>query len=87
VFRATAFPSWHVTLDDESDLVPRKVAPGFFVVRVPAGRHHVVAVVSPLPGYALALVAGLLVVLALAFAPPPRAWLGAARRLLGRRIE
>jgi len=76
VFRATAFPSWRVTLDGERELAPRKVAPGFFVVRVPAGRHHVLAVVSSLPGYALALVAGVLVVLALAFAPHPRTLLG-----------
>jgi hypothetical protein len=72
VFRATAFPSWRVTLDGKRELVPHQVAPGFFVVRVPAGRHHVVAVVSSLPGYAFALAAGVLAVLALGFAPHPR---------------
>lgn len=67
VFRATAFPSWRV----ESDGAPvgpiRMVAPGFFSVRVPAGQHRVVATASTLPGFAVVVLGGLLVVAALAF--------------------
>ena len=59
VFRATAFRTWTVTVDDE--ITPWKmVAPGFFAARVPPGRHRVEAIASWLPAFrtiiALALV-------------------------------
>jgi hypothetical protein len=51
VFRAAAFPTWSVSIDGKPAQRIELVAPGFFTTRVPAGRHHVVAVVSPMPGY------------------------------------
>jgi hypothetical protein len=50
VIRATYVPEWRVTVDH--NLVShRKVAPGFVAVRVPAGTHELVAVVSLPRGY------------------------------------
>jgi hypothetical protein len=70
VFRATAFPTWRVTLDTGPALPTKLVAPGFFAVRVPRGKHHLVATVSLLPGYGLFVSLGVLGVLGLAFAKP-----------------
>lgn len=78
VIRASAFPTWHVTVDG-LDATPRVVGPGFFSVRVPPGRHEVVAVVSLLPGYWVALALGALGVAAAA-APRPRFRRSAPRR-------
>ncbi len=50
VLRVTAFAGWRVTLDG-APVEPRRVAPGFPAVRVPAGRHRLVAEVGWLPGY------------------------------------
>ena len=64
VFRATAFPTWKVTVDGKPADRIEMVAPGFFTVRVPAGRHRVVAVVSAVPGYLLGIALGALAVAA-----------------------
>ncbi len=59
VIRATAYSRWRVAVDGV--LTPwRMVAPGFFAVRVPAGEHHVEAVVSLPPTYPAGLVAAAL---------------------------
>jgi hypothetical protein len=50
VFRVAAFPTWRVRVDGEPARTTT-VAPGFPSVRVPAGKHHVEAVVSLLPWY------------------------------------
>lgn len=77
-FRSTAFPTWRVTVDGQA--VPiETLAPGFFSVRLPPGRHRVLAVVSLLPGYWLALLAG---AVGVAIAALPGAWL---KRLARRR--
>jgi hypothetical protein len=49
VLRVSASPAWRVELDG-AEVASRRVAPGFLSVRVPAGKHHVEAVVS-LAGY------------------------------------
>ncbi|WP_437909061.1 hypothetical protein WME95_14980 [Sorangium sp. So ce327] len=59
VFRATAYSGWRVR-DGGVELATRRVAPGFFAVRVGPGRHHLEAVVA-LPRFylpALALACG-----------------------------
>ena len=73
VFRATAFPTWRVTVDGAAAEKPVLVAPGFFTVRVPAGRHRVIATVSSLPGYVALLTAAALALAALAFGPALKA--------------
>jgi hypothetical protein len=50
VLRVAAFPTWRVLVDGRP-APTTTVAPGFPSVRVPAGRHHVEAVVALLPGY------------------------------------
>jgi hypothetical protein len=60
VVRAAAFPTWAVSVDGKPAERVELVAPGFFSTRVPSGRHHVVAVVSPMPGYAFSVVLGAL---------------------------
>ncbi|WP_437535837.1 hypothetical protein WME79_15250 [Sorangium sp. So ce726] len=45
VFRATAYSGWRVR-DGGVELATRRVAPGFFAVRVGPGRHHLEAVVA-----------------------------------------
>ncbi|WP_437717657.1 hypothetical protein WMF45_15350 [Sorangium sp. So ce448] len=45
VFRATAYSGWRVR-DDGAELATRRVAPGFFAVRVGPGKHHLEAVVA-----------------------------------------
>jgi hypothetical protein len=87
VFRATAFPTWKVTVDGRPADRIEMVAPGFFTVRVPAGRHHVVAVVSPMPGYLFGIVLGALAVAAasvlrLEHVHRARAWLDRIKRAL-----
>lgn len=70
VLRATAFPSWRVTIDGEP-VVPRLIAPGTFAVRSPQGQHEIVAIAGTLPGYGVFLVLG---ALGVALASIPR-WL------------
>jgi hypothetical protein len=60
VFRVTAFPTWRVLLDGASALAPTLLAPGFFSVRVPAGRHQLAASVKELPGYGMFIALGLI---------------------------
>ena len=67
VFRATSFPSWRVTIDGVA-APTRTVEPAWFSVRVPPGRHQVVAQVAPPAGYLGGLAAALLVVAAMALA-------------------
>ncbi|WP_437993591.1 hypothetical protein [Sorangium sp. So ce145] len=55
VFRATAYSGWRVR-DGGAELATRRVAPGFFAVRVGPGRHHLEAVVA-LPRFYLPAVA------------------------------
>jgi hypothetical protein len=63
VFRATAFPTWRVFVDGQPQSEPTLIAPGFFSVRVPPGRHELTASVSLMPGYAwLVALAALLTV-------------------------
>lgn len=57
VFRVTDFAGWSVTVNGVP-AVKRLVAPGFFSVRVEAGRHQVEATVRPLRTYATGLVLG-----------------------------
>jgi hypothetical protein len=84
VFRAAAFPTWSVSIDGKRAQRIELVAPGFFTVRVPAGRHRVVAVVSPVPGYLFGIVLGALAVVAasvlrLEHVHRARAWLDRIR--------
>ena len=82
VFRFSAFPTWKVAIDGRPGADPQLVAPGFFAVRVPAGQHQVVAVVSLMPGYKWLLFCAALAILALTSARPSH--LAAARNLLKR---
>jgi len=59
VLRVTAFPTWRVLVDGRPTPTTT-VAPGFPSVRVGAGRHHVEAVVAPLPGYLVGVLLALL---------------------------
>jgi hypothetical protein len=69
VLRVTATASWTVRVDGE--VTPwRMVAPGFLVVRVPAGTHDVVGETSWPRGYFLGLVVALALALSIAFAEP-----------------
>ncbi|MDC0685417.1 hypothetical protein [Sorangium atrum] len=45
VFRATAYSGWRVR-DGGVELASRRVAPGFFAVRIGPGQHHLEAVVA-----------------------------------------
>lgn len=65
VFRLTAFPTWRVSIDGAA-AAPALIAPGFFAVRVPAGRHELSASVELLPHYALWIAVALAATLALA---------------------
>jgi hypothetical protein len=65
-FRATAFPTWEVRIDDAPAGTPTLLAPGFFSVRMPPGRHQLAATVSLLPGYALLVALAALATAALA---------------------
>ena len=71
-FRATAFPTWRVFVDGVPSGQVRTIAPGFFAVRVPPGRHELRAVVATLPGYGLWVIAALLVALGLSTQRLPR---------------
>jgi hypothetical protein len=87
VFRATAFPTWSVSIDGKPARRIELVAPGFFTTRVPAGRHRVEAVVSPMPGYLFWIALGVLAVAAasvlrLEHARRARTWLGGLKRAL-----
>lgn len=64
VFRVTDFAGWSVTVDG-APVVKRRVAPGFFAVRIGAGRHQVAATVSPLGAYAPGLVLGAVAIVGL----------------------
>ncbi len=74
VVRATAYTRWRVQVDG-GEVPWRMVAPGFFAVRVPAGEHHVGAVVSLPTTYVpgLALVGTMTVLLSVALARRDRA--------------
>jgi hypothetical protein len=61
VLRVTAFPGWRIRLDDTPVSLVRRVAPGFPSVRVPPGRHRLVAEVGWLPGYGWGLLMGAIV--------------------------
>jgi hypothetical protein len=63
VFRATAFRGWSVIVDGVPAGAIERIAPGFFAVRVPAGRHRVLARVSALPHQGWALLGAALVAL------------------------
>lgn len=65
VFRATAFSGWHV-YDRGVELETRRVAPGFFSVRVGPGRHQLEAIVRLPSGYGVLIAAAILTVCALA---------------------
>ena len=67
VFRATAYPGWRVR-SDGIELPIRRVAPGFFSVRVAPGRHHLEAVVGLPPLYAAYIVTAFLTSIALSIA-------------------
>lgn len=67
VFRATAFPTWQIRIDDEPTGLPTLLAPGFFSVRMPPGRHLLAATVSPLPGYTLLVAVAALATAALSW--------------------
>jgi hypothetical protein len=68
VFRVTAFPTWRVRIDGAPAAVPSLIAPGFFAVRVPSGRHALSASVELLPHYGLWISAALVASVALAYA-------------------
>ncbi len=87
VIRASAVATWRVLVDGAPAPVD-VVAPGFPAVRVPAGRHHVEAVVSLPRGYLLGAGLGLMVVVAACCTRPThllrrlrasRAWVRGAR--------
>jgi hypothetical protein len=61
VIRATYVPEWRVTVD-QNPVPHRKVAPGFVAVRVPAGTHELVAVVSLPRGYCWGILGACMVV-------------------------
>jgi hypothetical protein len=62
VVRATYVPEWRVTVDG-NPVTKERVAPGFVAVRVPAGKHLLVAEVSLPRGYWLGLLGALTIVL------------------------
>jgi hypothetical protein len=66
VVRATAFPTWTITVDGASQPI-KVVAPGFPAIRVPAGSHHIVATVSAPHFYGLGLCVAAVCVTLLAF--------------------
>lgn len=68
VLRVTAFRSWAVLLDGSEVDALRVVTPGFYAVRVPAGRHRLVARANGVPWFwsGLALAAIFAIVVALA---------------------
>jgi hypothetical protein len=77
VFRATAFGGWTVIVDGVPATELVRVAPGFVAVRVPAGRHHVLARVGALPHQGWAVLGAALV--ALFAATARRSWFERAR--------
>ncbi len=83
VFRATAFAGWRVTRDG-IEVPARRVAPGFFAVRVPAGRHRLEAVVGWPPFYATYIVGAFVMCVLLSFCASPRFQDALALRRAGR---
>jgi hypothetical protein len=67
VFRATAFPLWRVFDRNVEMTGVRKVAPGYFSVRLEPGRHELRAAVSSMPHYATFVLLGLSLIGALSF--------------------
>jgi hypothetical protein len=65
VLRVAAFPTWAISVDGARASRTALVAPGFPSVRVPAGRHRVVAVAGALPGYLVLVVLAAVAVAAL----------------------
>lgn len=66
VFRMSAFPTWRVLIDGSAAAPPSVIAPGFFAVRVPPGRHALSASVELLPHYGAWVVLALVASVALA---------------------
>jgi hypothetical protein len=73
VLRVTAYPTWQVHVDGARLGPLRQVAPGFLSVRLPPGRHHLVATAGWLPGQGLWLILG--AVAAVLAATARRTWL------------
>ena len=73
VLRVTAFRSWGVLVDGTEMEDVRLVAPGFFSVRVGAGRHRVVARANGVPWFWTGLLLAIVLAVLVAFAK--REWL------------
>ncbi len=67
VFRVTAFPTWRVWVDGARAERTEVVAPGFFTTRIGPGKHRVLAMVGPMPGYLGFIALGALAVAAASF--------------------
>lgn len=65
VLRETAYRTWQFSIDDTAT-DHRVVAPGFMTIRVPKGRHHVVAAVKIDVLYCMGLAAALFALILLA---------------------
>ncbi len=72
VLRATAFPSWSLLVNAMPATGLRQLAPGFLAVRIPPGRHRVVARAGALEHHGWAILASLLI--AVLAATTRRAW-------------
>jgi hypothetical protein len=64
-FRVAAFPTWNVRVDGAAAGPWTPIAPGFFSIRLPPGRHRLDATVDLLPHYATWILLALLATAAL----------------------